>query len=89
MNSLAAEQSFNPFSHPAIAFAERLEFQVIQEIHQEIAMNPSVLRNRRASLSLLAGAAMVLSCGAAWANEWPTKPIKVFVPYAAGGPVDM
>lgn len=51
-------------------------------------MNPSVLRNRRASLSLLAGAAMVLSCGAAWANEWPTKPIKVFVPYAAGGPVD-
>ena len=51
-------------------------------------MNPSMLRNRRASLSLLAGAAMVLSCGSAWANDWPTKPIKVFVPYAAGGPVD-
>ncbi|NUN59652.1 MAG: tripartite tricarboxylate transporter substrate binding protein [Burkholderiaceae bacterium] len=51
-------------------------------------MNPSSLCNRRASLSLLAGAAMVMSCGSAWANEWPTKPIKVFVPYAAGGPVD-
>ncbi|WP_081679716.1 tripartite tricarboxylate transporter substrate binding protein [Acidovorax sp. JHL-9] len=51
-------------------------------------MNQSVLRNRRNSLSFLAGAAMVLSCGATWANEWPTKPLKVFVPYAAGGPVD-
>lgn len=51
-------------------------------------MNQFVLRNRRSSLSLLAGAAMALSCGAALANDWPTKPIKVFVPYAAGGPVD-
>ncbi|MCM2346986.1 MAG: tripartite tricarboxylate transporter substrate binding protein [Acidovorax soli] len=51
-------------------------------------MNQSVLGNRRTSLSFLAGATMVLTCGAAWANEWPTKPLKVFVPYAAGGPVD-
>ncbi|GAA3992973.1 tripartite tricarboxylate transporter substrate binding protein [Comamonas faecalis] len=29
-----------------------------------------------------------LLCGAAWAGEWPAKPVKVLVPYAAGGPVD-
>lgn len=51
-------------------------------------MGHFVLHSRRAGISLLTGAAIVFSCSATWANDWPTKPVKVFVPYAAGGPVD-
>lgn len=51
-------------------------------------MSHFVSHSRRASLSLLAGAAIVFSCSAASAADWPTKPVKVLVPYGAGGPVD-
>lgn len=51
-------------------------------------MDTSVFRGRRASFSLLTGAVIALSCTATWANDWPTKPVTVLVPYGAGGPVD-
>src|ERR1041385_5582455 len=29
-----------------------------------------------------------LACGAAFAQDWPARPVTMIVPYAAGGPVD-
>ena len=51
-------------------------------------MTQRVSRHRRKGFTLLAGAILALSSGIAWASSWPDKPIKVFVPYGAGGPVD-
>lgn len=36
----------------------------------------------------LAGMALTLAAGSASADAWPTRPVKVWVPYGAGGPVD-
>lgn len=44
---------------------------------------------RRTTLGMFAGALATLVSGGVWADAaWPTKPIKVLVPYVAGGPVD-
>jgi tripartite-type tricarboxylate transporter receptor subunit TctC len=44
--------------------------------------------HRRTFASLLAAIAPLLASGHAWADSWPTKPLKLIVPYAAGGPTD-
>jgi tripartite-type tricarboxylate transporter receptor subunit TctC len=38
---------------------------------------------------LIAGAALMAACGAASAENFPTKPVHILVPYAAGGAVDV
>jgi tripartite-type tricarboxylate transporter receptor subunit TctC len=38
---------------------------------------------------LIAGAALMATCGAASAENFPTKPVHILVPYAAGGAVDV
>src|SRR5438105_7650550 len=39
-------------------------------------------------LFLLALAALGLHAASAWAQAWPTRPVKIIVPFAAGGPAD-
>lgn len=52
-------------------------------------MKTTVQNKKRTTIAWLTGAALALGSGAGWANgDWPTKPVKVLVPYAAGGPVD-
>lgn len=34
------------------------------------------------------GVLMTLLAGASWAQEWPSKPLKLIVPFPAGGPTD-
>lgn len=38
--------------------------------------------------SLLAAAAVIALSGPAWAQSFPAKPVKLVVPYPAGGPID-
>ncbi|HSW21058.1 MAG TPA: tripartite tricarboxylate transporter substrate binding protein [Ramlibacter sp.] len=45
-------------------------------------LNTTILRR-----TLIAGAAFMLA-GAAWADSWPARPVKLIVPYPAGGPID-
>ncbi|QMV71771.1 tripartite tricarboxylate transporter substrate binding protein [Comamonas piscis] len=44
--------------------------------------------HRRTFASLLAAIAPLFASGHAWADNWPTRPLKLIVPYAAGGPTD-
>lgn len=45
--------------------------------------------NRRAALSIGLAMAAVLTAGAGWAQSYPSKAIKLIVPYAAGGATDI
>lgn len=51
-------------------------------------MKTRLQNKRRTTMALLTGAALALGSSAGWASDWPSKPVKVLVPYAAGGPVD-
>lgn len=44
--------------------------------------------HRRMLVTLLAGATLALATGPVVAQKWPERPIKVIVPYAAGGATD-
>lgn len=44
---------------------------------------------RRFLAACAAGAALALSFGTASAQEYPTKPVRIIVPFAAGGPADV
>jgi tripartite-type tricarboxylate transporter receptor subunit TctC len=43
----------------------------------------------RKAVLAAAVSAMVAGAGGASAQEWPTRPVTLVVPYAAGGPADV
>src|SRR5260221_10013671 len=50
---------------------------------------PPHLLSRRQFLHVAAGAAALSTLvHVAWAQDWPTRPVTMVVPYAAGGPLD-
>jgi tripartite-type tricarboxylate transporter receptor subunit TctC len=44
---------------------------------------------RRRSMSCLVGSVLALTLGAAQAQDWPNRPVRLVVPYPAGGAVDI
>lgn len=52
-------------------------------------MSQWIPRYRRSAVAAtLVSVGLALTCNLASAEQWPDKPIRVFVPYGAGGPVD-
>src|SRR5262245_62469515 len=51
-------------------------------------MREEVMRRRKAPIVALAVAALAAVAGAR-AQDWPTRPVTMVVPFAAGGPVDV
>ena len=47
-----------------------------------------MIRHRRSVLVGTFALALFILAGGAWAQDWPTRPVTMVVPYAAGGPVD-
>jgi tripartite-type tricarboxylate transporter receptor subunit TctC len=43
----------------------------------------------RASIRLIARILIVLACAPAFGQEYPSRPVKIIVPFAAGGPADI
>ncbi|MDB5862161.1 MAG: hypothetical protein JWQ76_5850, partial [Ramlibacter sp.] len=44
---------------------------------------------RKALYSLAVSLVVSVTASSAWAQAWPTKPVKIVVPYSAGGPADV
>jgi tripartite-type tricarboxylate transporter receptor subunit TctC len=48
-----------------------------------------MLYRRLTSVTVVSLACFSFACSLAWAQNWPTKPIRMIVPYSAGGPTDV
>ncbi len=43
----------------------------------------------KAIFSILTGIAIIASSALSWSQEFPTRAVRVIVPYSAGGPADI
>src|SRR5262245_9882637 len=75
--------------HATITFQARGEAMLSQKLREQ---NPSSTLARAtalsASLCCVAAVAVVASMGSALTQSYPSRPIKIIVPYGAGGPSD-